>query len=117
MGLAIGLTLLVTLMLNGSGGSLAPGSWFHATVYKEHGIVVVFPALIGPAWELASTLPLLLVGLAATVLLWRLAVGSVGAFGRTRRRAPSRWRGLAELGARSHPVHGGALRPANEEPP
>jgi hypothetical protein len=35
----------------------------------EHGIVVMFPALARTAWELASTLPLWLVGLVATVLL------------------------------------------------
>jgi hypothetical protein len=29
----------------------------------------MLPALVGTAWELASTLPLLLVGLVATVLL------------------------------------------------
>lgn len=69
--LAIGRTLVFTLLLDGSRGSLAPGSWFHANVYWEHGIVVMVPALVGTAWELASTLPLLPVGLVATVLLWR----------------------------------------------
>ena len=69
--LSFGLSFLFTLMFNGSGGSLILVLLFHATQNWEDGFEVVFPALVGTDWELASTLALLLIGIVAGVLVWR----------------------------------------------
>ena len=69
--LSFGLSFLFTLMFNGSGGSLIPVLLFHATQNWEDGFEVLFPALVGTDWELASTLALLLIGIVAGGLVWR----------------------------------------------
>ncbi|NJN55919.1 MAG: CPBP family intramembrane metalloprotease [Anaerolineae bacterium] len=69
--LAIGLSMVFTLLFNGSGGSLIPVLLFHATQNWEEGFEFLFPALAGTEWELISTLALLIVGIVAGVLVWR----------------------------------------------
>jgi membrane protease YdiL (CAAX protease family) len=70
--LAIGLSMLFTLLFNGSGGSLIPVLLFHATQNWEEGFETLFPSLVGTDWELISTLGILLIGIIASVLVWRL---------------------------------------------
>lgn len=69
--LSIGLSMLFTLLFNGSGGSLIPVLLFHATQNWEDGFETFFPTLVGTEWELISTLGLLLVGLTAGIILYR----------------------------------------------
>lgn len=69
--LSVGLSMLFTLLFNGSGGSLIPVLLFHATQNWEEGFEVFFPALVGSEWELVSTLSLLAVGLVAAGAVWR----------------------------------------------
>lgn len=69
--LSIGLSMLFTWLFNGSGGSLIPVLLFHATQNWEDGFEVLFPSLVGTEWELLSTLSLLLIGLVASVVVWR----------------------------------------------
>ncbi len=69
--LSIGLSMLFTLLFNGSGGSLIPVLLFHATQNWEDGFEVLFPSLVGTEWELVSTLSLLVIGLAAGIVVWR----------------------------------------------
>ncbi|WP_420630347.1 CPBP family intramembrane glutamic endopeptidase [Candidatus Leptofilum sp.] len=69
--LSIGLSMLFTLLFNGSGGSLIPVLLFHATQNWEEGFETFFPALVGTDWELISTLSLLVVGLIAGIILKR----------------------------------------------
>lgn len=69
--LAIGLSFVLTLMFDGSGGSLVPGLLFHATLNWEDGFETLFPALVGSEWELASTLGFLFAGSVAAVVVWR----------------------------------------------
>ncbi len=69
--LSIGLSMLFTWLFNGSGGSLIPVLLFHAAQNWEDGFEVLFPGLVGTEWELVSTLSLLLIGVVASVLVWR----------------------------------------------
>lgn len=69
--LNIGLSMLFTWLFNGSGGSLIPVLLFHATQNWEDGFEVLFPSLVGTEWELLSTLSLLLIGVVASVVVWR----------------------------------------------
>jgi membrane protease YdiL (CAAX protease family) len=69
--LSLGLSMLFTLLFNGSGGSLIPVLLFHASQNWEEGFETLFPSLVGREWELVSTLSLLLIGLVAGVLVWR----------------------------------------------
>jgi membrane protease YdiL (CAAX protease family) len=69
--LLIGLSMVFTLLFNGSGGSLIPVLLFHATQNWEDGFETFFPALAGTDWELISTLGLLVVCLIAGIILKR----------------------------------------------
>jgi membrane protease YdiL (CAAX protease family) len=69
--LSIGLSMVFTLLFNGSGGALIPVLLFHATQNWEEGFETFFPALVGTDWELISTLGLLVVGLIAGIVLKR----------------------------------------------
>lgn len=69
--LSIGLSMLFTLLFNGSGGSLIPVLLFHASQNWEEGFETLFPSLVGTEWELVSTLSLLVIGVVAGVLVWR----------------------------------------------
>lgn len=68
--LAIGLSMLFTLMFNGSGGSLIPVLLFHASQNWEDGFEVLFPSLVSTEWELVSTLSLFAIGLVAGIVVW-----------------------------------------------
>ncbi len=69
--LSIGLSMLFTLLFNGSGGSLIPVLLFHASQNWEDGFEVLFSSLVGTEWELVSTLSLLVIGLVAGIMVWR----------------------------------------------
>ncbi len=69
--LSIGLSMLFTWLFNGSGGSLIPVLLFHAAQNWEEGFETLFPALLGTEWELVSTLALLVLGIVASVVVWR----------------------------------------------
>jgi membrane protease YdiL (CAAX protease family) len=69
--LSLGLSMLFTLLFNGSGGSLIPVLLFHASQNWEDGFEVLFPSLVGTEWELVSTLSLLVIGLVAGIVVWR----------------------------------------------
>lgn len=69
--LAIGLSMLFTLLFNGSGGSLIPVLLFHATQNWEEGAETFFPILTGTDWELISTVGVLIVGFMAGLVLRR----------------------------------------------
>lgn len=69
--LSFGLSMMFTWLFNGSGSSLIPVLLFHATQNWEEGFELLFPSLVGTDWELVSTLALLIVGILASVVVWR----------------------------------------------
>ena len=69
--LAFGLSFIFTFLFNRSEGSLIPVLLFHAAQNSEEFFETFFPTLVGSAWELISTLSLLVIGLVFGFIVWR----------------------------------------------